>query len=107
MGAILRRWQSIDRKLPLLASGLVVLTATLLAWTAYARLEAALLESAGERLLGTAQTLSQLVMRPGSRLDSLARRTDEALRQIAAGHGSRDRVMRLLALSPYPMDTTK
>ena len=105
-----RRWQQIDRKLPLLASGLVLLTAVVLGWTAYVRLEHALLQSAGARLLSTAQTVAQMLVRPNARTqDSVARATVGALRSLARGNekGARENALLWLARTQNPMDTTR
>src|SRR5207244_10753327 len=76
-----RRWHSIDRKLPLLASGLVILTALTLGYTAHVLLQHALLEAAGNRLATTANMVAQLVNRPRTRItDSAALAADRALR---------------------------
>ena len=103
-----RRWRSIDKKLPLLASGLVLLTAVVLGWTAYIRLEHALLQSAGSRLFGTAQAVSQMVQRPSARVpDSVTRATAEALRAFVHGKGSRENALLWLARAQNPLDTAR
>ena len=67
MSLIPRRWHSFDSKLPLLASGLVLLTALTLVVTAYYHVERALLATAQRRLEMTAGTTSRLLLRPGFR----------------------------------------
>ena len=67
MALLARKWQSFDRKLPLLASGLVLVTALTLAATAYYHVERALLATAQQRLERTGRTTAQLLMRPGLR----------------------------------------
>ncbi len=91
MPGFLRRWKSIDRKLPLLASGLVVLTSLVLAITAYVILERALLDAAGRRLLGSAQAVAHLISRPASRItDTTILRAHRSLRDYARGTGPVD-----------------
>ena len=107
---IRRRWSSIDRKLPLLASGLVIVTALVLGYTAHVLLRRALLESAGNRLATTANMVAQLVNRPRMRLtDSAALAADRALRAFLRGGGRGDRTAALAALahSSTPRDTAK
>jgi signal transduction histidine kinase/ActR/RegA family two-component response regulator len=94
-----RRWKSIDRKLPLLASGLVVLTSLVLAITAYVLLERALIDAAGRRLFSSAQVVAQMVTRPSSRVsDTTVLKAHRTLRAFARGVGSRDSGMRALEL---------
>ena len=62
-----RKWRSFDSKLPLLASGLVLLTAMTLVATAYYHVERALLETAQRRLEGTGDVTARLLARPGLR----------------------------------------
>jgi len=62
-----RRWHSFDSKLPLLASGLVLVTALTLVATAYYRVERALLATAEQRLVSTGRTTARLLVRPGLR----------------------------------------
>jgi len=83
-----RRWQSIDRKLPLLASGLVLLTSVVLAATAYVLLQRALVDAAGRRLFGVATVIAQMTTRPTARTDSAWRLDEATLRSFARGKGS-------------------
>src|SRR5438552_984169 len=108
-----RRWHSIDRKLPLLASGLVILTALTLGYTAHVLLQHALLEAAGNRLATTANMVAQLVNRPRTRVtDSAALAADRALRAFLragerAGSGARSAALAALAHTSTPRDTAK
>jgi signal transduction histidine kinase len=56
------RFRSIDRRLPLLISGLLLVTVLTFAWTAYARIERILLGAAGARL-ASASTVVSLMLR--------------------------------------------
>jgi signal transduction histidine kinase/CheY-like chemotaxis protein len=67
MSLFRRRWHSFDRKLPLLASGLVLVTALTLVATAYYRVERTLLAAAMHRLEATGGTTARLLLRPGLR----------------------------------------
>src|SRR5687768_1213154 len=97
---IRRRWQSIDRKLPVLASGLVVLTTAVLATTAYVMLEHALLNSAGRRLSATARFVTQLAGRPGPHFaDAPSHEGDAILRSFLLGQEPASRALSVLA---YP-----
>jgi signal transduction histidine kinase/ActR/RegA family two-component response regulator len=113
MLAIRRRRQSIDHKLPLLASGLVLLTVVVLGWTAYAQLERALVDSAGRRLFGAAKVVAQMVQRPSQRpMDSATVAAEKALRAFVRGKGggSRDAALAALAALARPQsarDTSK
>jgi signal transduction histidine kinase/ActR/RegA family two-component response regulator len=70
MSLFRRRWHSFDRKLPLLASGLVLVTALTLVATAYYRVERTLLSAAETRLEATGGTTARLLLRPGLRRES-------------------------------------
>src|SRR5437016_14569055 len=104
---IRRRWHSIDRKLPLLASGLVIVTALVLGYTAHVLLQRALLDSAGNRLATTANMVAQLVNRPRTRVtDSAGLAAEHAMRAFlrdGGGGGGRagqgDRTTALAALA--------
>jgi signal transduction histidine kinase/ActR/RegA family two-component response regulator len=102
-----RRWQSIDRKLPVLASGLVVLTTAVLATTAYVMLEHALLNSAGRRLSATARFVAQLAGRPGPHFaDAPSHEGDAILRSHLLGQEPASRALSVLA-QPRGGDTTR
>ncbi len=106
MLAIRRKWQSIDLKLPLLTSGLVVVTALILATTAHLLVERTLLDSAGRRLMTSAGVVAQMVTRP--RLpDSLTRATDAALRAYVRGDAPVDSAVAALSRPPSAQDTQK
>src|SRR5688572_19508201 len=108
MSWLRKRWQSIDRKLPLLASGLVVLTAAVLGTTSYALLERALVESAGRRLFATAKVVAQLAGRPMHRIgDSTHQADDNALRDYLLGRGSAARASDVLSRVAVGLDTQR
>ena len=106
-----KRWQSIDRKLPLVASGLVVLTVVVLATTAHVLFERALLEAAGRRLFATTQVLVGMVQRPSVRItDTAALAADRRLRAFVRGRApelSRDDAVRALGMPSSAADTIK
>ncbi|HEY8174576.1 MAG TPA: ATP-binding protein [Gemmatimonadaceae bacterium] len=107
---VYRRWRSpsIDRKLPLLASGLVLVTALALGWTAHILLQRALLDSAGTRLASTATMVAQIVNRPRTRAtDSASLAADHAMRAFLGGRGSRDAALAALAHTSNPRDSAK
>src|ERR1700691_2249420 len=54
------RWHSIERQLPLLIAGLLLVTVFAFAWGAYQRVKHVLLTAAGQRLQGTSLTLDLL-----------------------------------------------
>ncbi len=54
------RWHSIERQLPLLIAGLLLVTVVAFAWGAYQRVKHVLLTAAGQRLQGTSLTLDFL-----------------------------------------------
>ena len=98
---------SIDRKLPLLASSLVLLTALALVTAAHISVDRALLTSAKERLLTTARVGAQRVQRPSVRIsDPQARAADRTLRDFLAGRGSAREAARALEVPAAPGDTT-
>jgi signal transduction histidine kinase/ActR/RegA family two-component response regulator len=106
-----RRWRSLDRKLPLLASGLVLVTALVLGWTAHVLLQRALLEAAGSRLASTATMVAQLINRPRARItDSASVAADRALRGFLRGPRSgvsRETALAALAHTTDPRDSAK
>jgi len=55
------RWQSIERRLPLLISGVLLVTIALFAWAAYNRAQRALLAGARERLRSAASVTGVLL----------------------------------------------
>jgi signal transduction histidine kinase/ActR/RegA family two-component response regulator len=107
MIAVRRRWQSIDRKLPLLTSGLVVLTAVLLAVVSYILVERALIDAAGKRLYGSAAAVTQLISSPRSMPMDVVRATDAVLRDYVAGRASRELAVAALARGTSSMDSLK
>jgi PAS domain S-box-containing protein len=70
------RWHSIERQLPLLIAGLLLVTVFAFAWGAYQRVKHVLLTAAGQRLQGTSLTLNFLfadgARRYIARVDSVA-----------------------------------
>ncbi|HJQ20655.1 MAG TPA: response regulator, partial [Gemmatimonadaceae bacterium] len=99
-----RSWQSLDRKLPLLASGLVLLTAATLGWTAYHLFERALMDRAGARLVASARIVSQVILRPRVR-DSASRVLDRTLLDYLRGQATRDAAIAALAQAQRRRDT--
>ena len=98
---------SIDRKLPLLTSGLVVLTAFALVMTAHVNLDRALIASSKERLLTTARVAAQRIQRPTIRLaDTAVRAADRTLREYLKGRASERDAQRALAVPMVPGDTS-
>jgi signal transduction histidine kinase/ActR/RegA family two-component response regulator len=99
---------SIDRKLPLLTSGLVVLTVIALSWPTYALIKGALLDAAGRRLTSTAMSIAELAARPTARIgDSAGGRDDETLRSYLRGDGSEREAMRVLGRVAGARDTIR
>jgi two-component system, cell cycle sensor histidine kinase and response regulator CckA len=85
MLAIRRRWQSIDHKLPLLASGLVLVTVVVLGGTAYFQLERALIDSAARALLWRMVPLGLVIALVGAALMwRMARRITHPIVQLTA-----------------------
>ena len=60
MDRVSSRWQSIERQLPLLISGLLLVAVVAFAWGAYQRVRHVLLTAAGQRLQNTSLTLDWL-----------------------------------------------
>ncbi|MGH7638418.1 MAG: ATP-binding protein, partial [Gemmatimonadaceae bacterium] len=107
MIAVRRRWQSIDHKLPLLTSGLVVLTSLVLAVVSYALVERALIDSAGKRLYGSATAVTQLISSPRQMPMDVVRATDAVLRDFVAGRVTREVAVQALTRGTSAMDTLK
>jgi PAS domain S-box-containing protein len=87
------RWHSIERQLPLLIAGLLLVTVFAFAWGAYQRVKHVLLTAAGQRLQGTSLTLNFLfadgARRYIARVDSVA--SDPAVAAyLASGRASPD-----------------
>ena len=99
-----RRWQSIDRKLPLLASGLVLVTVAVLGWTAYLSFERVLLGRAGERLLTSARIVTELFGLPQRRRDSTALRSEQTLVAYLRGRATHAMASAALATLRDPRD---
>jgi len=75
-----RRWQSIDRKLPLMASGLVLGTVATLGFVAYLLFEHALVTRAEGRLVTSARGVGMVITRPNVQLrDTLGKPLDDML----------------------------
>jgi signal transduction histidine kinase len=106
-----KRWRSIDRTLPLLASGLVVLTVAVLAWTAHFLLERALVEASERRLLGSARAAAGMIGRPGVQglraADSATRAADEIMSDHLLGRAPREAAVEAIARPFAPNDTSK
>jgi PAS domain S-box-containing protein len=85
------RWHSIERQLPLLIAGLLLVAVFAFAWGAYQRVKHVLLTAAGQRLQGTSLTLDLLfadaARRYIARVDSVA--SDPAIAAyLATGRSS-------------------
>src|SRR5688572_1426316 len=108
MSSFRRRWQSIDRKLPIVASGLVVLTAAVLSTAAYVLLEQALFDAAGRRLFATAKVVAQVAGRPAARIGDSTHRADaDALLDYLRGRGSSAEALRALSIVATGPDTIR
>jgi signal transduction histidine kinase len=111
MFKVFRRWRSIDSKLPLLASALVLATVAILGFVAHALLERALIDAAGARLVGTATVVADLISRPNvARADSASLAADAAIRAYARGNrspASRFAALAVLGMPLGPADTSK
>ena len=90
------KWRSFDSKLPLMASGLVLLTALTLVATAYYHVERALLQTAQRRLEGTGDVTARLLARPGLRRERGQVDAYAPLVSYLRGGGSRDEALRVL-----------
>ncbi|HMC55815.1 MAG TPA: HAMP domain-containing protein, partial [Gemmatimonadaceae bacterium] len=101
-----RRWQSIDRKLPLLASGLVLVTVVVLGWTAYVLFERVLLDRAGHRLLTSSQIVTEMFGLPQRRRDSTALAAERTLVAFLHRRASRREALDALTALRNPRDTT-
>jgi signal transduction histidine kinase len=100
-----RRWQSIDRKLPLLASGLVLVTVAVLGWSAYVLFERVLLERAGFRMLSSARIVTQMFGLPQRRMDVATRTAEHRLVEFLRGRAGRQAATAALASLSNPRDT--
>jgi PAS domain S-box-containing protein len=93
------RWHSIERQLPLLIAGLLLVTVFAFAWGAYQRVKHVLLTAAGQRLQGTSLTLDLLfadaARRYIARVDSVA--SDPAIAAYFATGRSAADIRRRLA----------
>jgi signal transduction histidine kinase/CheY-like chemotaxis protein len=107
MTAFRRRLQSIDYKLPVLASGLVVLTSLLLSVTAYIIQERTLLDAAGHQLYNSAAIVAQMLARPSTQSASATAGIDSVLRRFIAGKATREEALAALARGNTPNDTLK
>ncbi|HET8771823.1 MAG TPA: ATP-binding protein [Gemmatimonadaceae bacterium] len=106
---MIRRLSSIDWKFPLVMSGLILATATLFVWAAYAQFTAALYEETGERLRSGARFIAPLVGAPTPARSELATMvtTDERVRAFLRTGRGRAAAGRVLALADEraPLDT--
>src|SRR5580698_9238019 len=87
------RWHSIERQLPLLIAGLLLVTVFAFAWGAYQRVKHVLLTAAGQRLQSTSVTLDLLFAEAARRyvrgVDSAG--SDPAVATfLTTGHASPD-----------------
>ena len=107
MIAVRRRWQSIDYKLPLLTSGLVLLTAVVVAVVSYILVERTLIDAAGKRLYGSAAAVTQLIASPRSIPAEVRLATDAVLRDYLKGRATHAEAMAALARGNSPTDQLK
>jgi PAS domain S-box-containing protein len=107
------RWHSIERQLPLLIAGLLLVTVFAFAWGAYQRVKHVLLTAAGQRLQGTSLTLDVLfadgARRTIARVDSVA--SDPAIAAYlstgSSSTGLRRRLADAWAEDPAPKERTE
>jgi len=100
-----RRWQSIDRKLPLLASGLVLVTVAVLGWSAYLLFERVLLDRARMRLFTSARIVTEFFGLPQRRRDAPALAAEGTLVGFLRGRSSRADAVEALAYLRSQRDT--
>jgi signal transduction histidine kinase len=97
------RFRSIDRRLPVLISGLLLVTVVAFSWTVYARVEGILLAAAGARL-ESASTVVSLMLR-ASQAEQRARfaagAADPALAHYLATHDNAAAVRHVLAATYF------
>jgi signal transduction histidine kinase len=106
-----QRWRSIDSKLPLLASALVLATVAVLGFVAHTLLVRALTDAAGGRLAGTATVVAELISRPTvPRTDPASLSADALVRAYAIGNrgpASRFAALAALGMSQGAGDSSK
>ncbi len=106
---MMRRLSSIDWKFPLVMSGLILATAALFVWAAYAQFTAALYEETGARLRAGARFIAPLVGGPTAARSDLANlvTADERVRDFLRTGRGRAAAERVLARadSAVPTDT--
>jgi signal transduction histidine kinase len=99
MARISDRWRSIDRRLPLLISGLLLVTVLAFSWTAFVRVERILLNAAGARL-ESASTVVSLMLTTSQAQDRqrlVAGAADPALTRYLGTHDNAPAVRHALA----------
>src|SRR5579862_5708799 len=96
---IQHRWRSIDRRLPLLISGLLLVTVLAFSWTAYARVQRILMNAAGARLESASTVVSLMLATSQAqdrhRFEVLA--SDPAIEQYLRTHDNPAAARRALA----------
>jgi signal transduction histidine kinase len=93
------RWRSIDRRLPLLTSGLLLATVSAFTLTAYFRIQQVLLETAGERLRSASLPISLLLADAAARREAALTRvaSSPAVREFLISGRDRDAALDALA----------
>jgi signal transduction histidine kinase len=93
------RWRSIDRRLPLLISGLLLATVSAFTLTAYFRIGQVLLETAGERLRSASLPISILLADAAARREATLARvaSTPAVREYLTTGRNRDAALNALA----------
>ncbi|HJU65967.1 MAG TPA: ATP-binding protein [Gemmatimonadaceae bacterium] len=93
------RWRSIDRRLPLLISALLLATVSAFTLAAYFRIEHLLLATASQRLRSASLPISLLLAEAAARREAALSRaaSDPAIREFLATGRERDAAARVLA----------
>src|SRR5262245_5227374 len=84
------RWRSIDRRLPLLISVLLLAAIVAMSWTAYRRIQQLLISVAGEQLSNASRSFSEDITRTGVRFRMIESRVarDSTVRLALTGKSS-------------------
>jgi signal transduction histidine kinase len=99
MAGINDRWRSIDRRLPLLISGLLLVTVLAFSWTASVRVERILLNASGARLASASTVVSLMLTtsQAQNRRRLAAGAADPALARFLGTHDNAPAARRALA----------
>jgi signal transduction histidine kinase len=106
---MLARLQSIDRKLPLLMSALVVATVGIFAWTAYARFTDTLYKAAGRQLENGSDLVANLIATsiPRLRLQLTTIAANPPLVHFLQTGEGRDAALNAFRIAPSPADSNR